>query len=118
MASSTPSSTQQVAPSKAAQAAKGLHPNPRIARALADNASAPGKYDSAAALCRAHNITDKATQRQLRQVLRDAGQGVGRGRRYAGITTPKVRKAAQANAQRKAKAAKAAPAAPKGGAAS
>lgn len=91
-----------------------LHTNPRIAAALAANDKAPGKYDSAAALCRAHGINDKATQRQLRQVLRDAGQGVGRGRRYAGITNPKVASAAKANATRKARAATTAPAAPKG----
>src|SRR4051812_6329928 len=86
-----------------------LHPNPKIARALADHESAPGKFGSAAELCRAHNINDKATQRQVRQILRDAGQGVGRGRRYADITHSKVERAAKANANRKSKGAKAAP---------
>lgn len=90
-----------------------LHPNPKIARALADHDSAPGKFSSAAELCRAHNINDKATQRQVRQILRDAGQGVGRGRRYADITHSKVERAAKANANRKTKGTKAAPKAAK-----
>jgi hypothetical protein len=72
-----------------------LHSNPRIAKALAAHSKDPEKYGSAAALCRAFGINDLPTQRSLRQILRDAGQGVGRGRRYAGITGPKVVKAQQ-----------------------
>jgi hypothetical protein len=76
-----------------------LHPNPRIAKALAENARNGHKYKSAADLCRAVNITDMPTQRAVRQIMRDAGQGVGRGRRYDGITTPTVVKAAKATRQ-------------------
>jgi hypothetical protein len=84
-----------------------LHPNPKIARALADpNAE---KYTSAAELARAHGINDKATQRTLRQVMRDNGDGVGRGNRYNGISTAKVAKAAKSVASKRAKATKAAP---------
>ena len=70
----------------------------RIAKALA--AGDAHKYDSAAAWLRAHGINDKATQRTARQVLRDAGMGVGRGRRYSGQVGTQARKAAQANAKR------------------
>lgn len=77
-----------------------LHPNPKIAKALAENARNGDKYDSAAALCRAVGIMDMPTQRSVRQILRDAGQGVGRGNRYKGITAPRVVKAQAANAKR------------------
>lgn len=77
-----------------------LHPNPKIAKALAEHARNGDKYDSAAALARAVGINDMPTQRALRQVMRDAGLGVGRGKRYINITAPKVVKAAQANAKR------------------
>lgn len=95
------------AKAKATQPEAPLHPNPRIAKALAEHARAGDKYKSAAELCRSIGINDKATQRAVRQVLRDAGLGVGRGRTYANITTPKVVKAAKANTARARKAAKA-----------
>lgn len=77
-----------------------LHPNPKIAKALAENQRNGDKYDSAAALCRAVGIMDMPTQRAVRQILRDAGQGVGRGKRYAGITAPRIVKAQVSNAKR------------------
>jgi hypothetical protein len=99
-ATTVPAAPKAKATKSVAKAAVPLHPNPRIAKALAENARNGDKYASAAALARAVGITDMPTQRALRQVLRDAGMGVGRGRRYADITAPKVVKAAQSNAKR------------------
>lgn len=76
-----------------------LHPDPVIAKALTEHARNGHKHKSAADLCRAVNITDPNKQRAVRQVLRDAGMGVGRGRRYDGITVPTVNKAAKATRQ-------------------
>lgn len=94
------------------------HNNPQVAKVLAAVAKLPGtpqaqataamaKYGSAAALCRALGCNGKANQRQVRQVLRDAGMGVGRGNTYSGVVGGKLRKAAQANAKRAAQASKA-----------
>lgn len=79
-----------------------LHPNPRVAKLLATGDS--HKYASAAEWGRAHGITDKATMRTARQVLRDAGMGVGRGRTYTGQVGKLAVRASKANAKASAKA--------------
>ncbi|MCA1837479.1 MAG: hypothetical protein LC674_01455 [Actinobacteria bacterium] len=96
-----------------------LHTNPQVAKVLlvlarASNGDkdaanvALAKYGSAAALCRACNVHAKADQRQVRQVLRDAGMGVGRGNTYTGQVGRKLTSAARKVAKDNAKAAKAA----------
>lgn len=74
------------------------HTNPHVQRllvGLANGTVKPGNYASAAAMCRAHGVQGKANQYAVRQVLRNAGQGVGRGRTYTGNVPGKLRKAAQ-----------------------
>lgn len=96
--------------SKATQAP--LHSNPAIAKALA--ADDRDKHASMEAWGKAHNLSPNE-RRAARQVLRDAGMGVGRGRTYKDSTTPKVRAAAKkasaaVKEQAKAKEPEAAPA--------
>lgn len=69
-----------------------LHSNPNIAKAMAANDRE--KYPSMEAWGKAHNLTANE-RRAARQVLRDAGLGVGRGRTYKDSTTPKVKAAAK-----------------------
>lgn len=114
----------QVAKAKVAQVGSAplpvwaVHRNPKVARVLATLARASAgdkdaasvalaKYGSAAALCRACGVQAKADQREVRQVLRDAGMGVGRGNTYTGQVGRKLATAARHNTKAAAKAAKA-----------
>lgn len=82
-----------------------LSSNPHIAKALAANDR--DKYPSMEAWGKAHKLSDNE-RRQARQILRDAGLGVGRGRRYVDTTTIKVRQAAKKGVTQAKETAKAA----------
>jgi hypothetical protein len=121
----TPQAAGTTTPNAQPQAAPlptwAQHRNPKVARVLAAVAGNlhkghgnAGKYGSMAAMCRALGCTAKADQREVRQVLRDAGMGVGRGRVYTGDTGSMLRRAAQHNAAQAAKVAKQAKQAAKG----
>lgn len=114
----TPTTATPVAPSKASTAplpAWAQHSNPAVAKALAAVARGHGAhYNSAAALCNALGVHGKANQRQVRQVLRNAGMGVGRGRTYTGPVGRKLAQAGRKVHAQQAKAAKAASKASKG----
>lgn len=105
-----------VAPSRASSTplpAWAQHSNPAVAKALAAVARGHGAhYPSAAALCNALGVHGKANQRQVRQVLRNAGMGVGRGRTYNGPVGRKLAQAGRKVHAQQAKAAKAAAKAP------
>lgn len=95
--------TTQDKPKRAKRDQPPVHPNPRIAKALA--AGDKDKYSSMEAWGKSHGLT-MGERRACRQLFRDLGEGVGRGRRYENSTTAKVTAASRRVQAANAKAAK------------
>jgi hypothetical protein len=102
--------TEQPKAKRAKREQAPLHPNPRIAKALA--AGDKDRYSSMEAWGKSHGLT-MAERRACRQLFRDLGEGVGRGRRYENSSTAKVTNASRRVQAAQAKAAKQAKATPK-----
>jgi len=102
--------TEKPAAKRAKREQGPLHPNPRIAKALAQGDR--DKFSSMEAWGKSHGLT-MAERRACRQLFRDLGEGVGRGRRYENSSTVKVAAASRRVQAANAKAAKQAKATPK-----
>ena len=76
-----------------------------IQAALVKHGKDGDKFGSMAELCRSIGITEYAAQVAVREHFRKAGLGVGRGKRYAGVTPTQVAKVVNNTAKTVKKAA-------------